>query len=799
MKKHTRPIWRKFIVPLLVLSMFVTAAAVLRANAVPVMTVGAAALDDSAKVEKEVSPSDVSPSDTVSSSDLLLSKMLLKAAPLILRTSAAPPDYVGDLQIEFDTDWTIDSTISFLVPTGGAGPVYVHFGGDDDTYVKSDNGAVSGTVKGSTIRVYSPVPIVSFDGSSKKITRLDISKAPGLTYVFCNNNQLTEMDVSNNTALQHLSLYNNQLTELDISHNAELTYLLIQQNRIKLSKLTGITDHVTIDMNDQAIIEDIAIGEVLDLSSEYSLNGAITTFTFKDQYGYDRGQPTDLGGGKFVFEDSSLKNAKRKCYMTNGSLSYSSTTFTILPAPTPDYGDLQIELESTAATVKLSISLASAAKVYVDAGDGPYQAFGGTSASTGLLITNQNKPIKVYTTVDITAISCENQSITRLDVSGAKGLEHLLCSDNNLTELNVSNHESLLDLTCEYNLTLTKINASNNPKLNEFNCVYCQLEELNVDNDVCLSTFWYHGNKLKLSHINYNGIPNAFTGNNQSIIDDIQAGTELDLSSEYSLYGRTTSFSFADSSGNAITTTSPRNGVFVFSNDDAGKRIAGTMTNGNLTVKCWFKILPAPTTFRYYDPCDTGFVTSVAANNVTLTDGTDIDAVELLVTPLDEQSTETLFGDIAEKYTDFDKTTAKAADLTLVKQSDHKTEVKIASGEISVTLSAPVGGSYTFQVYHQDGTAIEKLTDNSLTFTTAKFSPYAVGATPAPSGGNNSFGSSSQSSSSSSSSSSGSSSSRGRGNPGTGESGAVMFAAGALALLSLAAGTAVLVRRRKKH
>ena len=142
---------------------------------------------------------------------------------------------------------------------------------------------------------------------SNQLTTLDVSKNVNLEELYCNLNQLTTLDVSKNVNLTTLNCYSNQLTTLDVTKNVNLLYLYFSDNKIdqlliptvhKISELSGINNNLklstlkgnfltikSLTLNPQATLQGGAKGifELLDLSSEYSIDGKYTTYTWYDK------------------------------------------------------------------------------------------------------------------------------------------------------------------------------------------------------------------------------------------------------------------------------------------------------------------------------------------------------------------------------------------------------------------------------------------------------------------------------------------------------------------------------------
>ncbi|PQL90050.1 T9SS type A sorting domain-containing protein [Apibacter sp. wkB309] len=140
-----------------------------------------------------------------------------------------------------------------------------------------------------------------------QLTVLDVSKNVNLTELYCYRNQLTVLDVSKNVNLTELYCYRNQLTTLDVSKNVNLKYFYFNDNKVsqllvpkvhKISELTGYYNNLKLStlkgnfltikylkLNPQATLQggDKGIFELIDLSSEYSIDGKYTTYTWYDK------------------------------------------------------------------------------------------------------------------------------------------------------------------------------------------------------------------------------------------------------------------------------------------------------------------------------------------------------------------------------------------------------------------------------------------------------------------------------------------------------------------------------------
>ena len=143
------------------------------------------------------------------------------------------------------------------------------------------------------------------DCSSTEIQSLDVSHNIHLKYLrwkgaFWKNGKASTIDLTNNTELRLLDISYNQFTEIDLSQNINLQTLDLSYNNFKFSTLPL----PTIPAYEYLWQKDIQGGNipanwVIDLSSEYNINGSVTTYEWRNAAG-GLLSIHDLGGGKFI-------------------------------------------------------------------------------------------------------------------------------------------------------------------------------------------------------------------------------------------------------------------------------------------------------------------------------------------------------------------------------------------------------------------------------------------------------------------------------------------------------------------
>lgn len=215
---------------------------------------------------------------------------------------------------------------------------------------------------------------------------------------------------------------------------------------------------------------------------------------------------------------------------------------------------------------------------------------------------NQLSNVNVYYNSSLIKLSCAYNKLTTLNVTKNIKLENLLCYNNQIKSIDVTNNENLkeliiynnrlkdLDLTYNVNLItlycssnqLSKIDVSKNSKLRNLYCHYNQLTSLNISNNSNLDLLYAYYNQLKFSTLqgNFLKIKDNYI-NPQSII---KGGTKgflelIDLSSEYIINGKKTSFVWLDRATNKKVNIFASNGMFYAGPENIGRTLICYMEN----------------------------------------------------------------------------------------------------------------------------------------------------------------------------------------------------------------------------
>ena len=139
-----------------------------------------------------------------------------------------------------------------------------------------------------------------------KLDSLDLSHNIHLKDLMLENNywqndKISTLDLTHNTELRILNLAGNNLTEIDLSQNINLQALNLSTNNFKFSTLP-LPSTFAYEYSPQREIQggNIPANWIIDLSSEYDINGSITTYEWHEIVGGPALSLYDLGGGKFI-------------------------------------------------------------------------------------------------------------------------------------------------------------------------------------------------------------------------------------------------------------------------------------------------------------------------------------------------------------------------------------------------------------------------------------------------------------------------------------------------------------------
>ncbi|PXV66784.1 M6 family metalloprotease-like protein/predicted secreted protein (Por secretion system target) [Dysgonomonas alginatilytica] len=472
----------------------------------------------------------------------------------------------------------------------------------------------------------------------------NIADCINLLDLWCSNNQLSQLDVSASLNILQLDCSFNQLAELKVPQRLDWKELHCNNNYLKFSTLPlpfPSSSWYSYSPQQAIIGEDTPSGQIIDLSSEYNINGNITTYSWYNQNN-EAVVLESPANGKFIANLIS-GNQFLICKMTNANFPGLTLEYTVeianstniyheddkeglrqfLRQPSAEAGKLNLELVglTVSDTIAWDLSEDWIEKQYL-----PEVSLVWNTESPRRLVDFYIKALKISGSLDCSKfaelldLGVYGTKVYELNVSLNKKLENLYCAGDNLTELDLSNNKALRSLNCGGNMIskldltnntllellniedtlIEEIDISNNKKLKYFMCrrgqiknidfsenkdledIDCennQLKKLDLSNNNKLKKLYCENNNLKFSTL---PIISPFKEQYQSqkaiLGEDTPSDQIIDLSSEYNINGNITNYDWREASGAPVSVKSLGNGKFIAENY-AGYDLYCEMTN----------------------------------------------------------------------------------------------------------------------------------------------------------------------------------------------------------------------------
>lgn len=445
--------------------------------------------------------------------------------------------------ISMTTTLGVGSQISFSIcGNSSSTPIQIDWGnGVKENYTIGDMDEAFGfPVKGSTIKIWGS-GIEGFNIQSKELTAMEFYQATSLKTLFCKGNKLTTLNLSDCPALTLVECKQNLISNLTLPSTTTLTYVDCSDNNLTLATLpikqATWTDFIYSPQKEYKLPKSVyEVNEEIDLSSQFTINGNTTNYTWKTKGGTTLINGTDFSAnnGKFTFLKTNIDSVY--CEMVNAAfptLTLSTTKLAIVPPSAIS----MITTNSVGSTFSFSISsTTNNTLIYVDFGNGILTGFTINIGSSDISGSLAGSNIKIYGTgissfviysknitmldiskcIELQTLSCDsnqlisldvsentllkyincfNNKLVTLDISKNFGLTNLCCGANQLSTLDVSKNTSLTYLHCAYN-QLSSLDVTQNTSLTVLNCANNQLSSLDVSKNTSLTHLYCHDNKL---------------------------------------------------------------------------------------------------------------------------------------------------------------------------------------------------------------------------------------------------------------------------------------------------------------
>ena len=313
---------------------------------------------------------------------------------------------------------------------------------------------------------------------NNQLTALEVSKNTELKLLSCFSNQLTALDVSKNTKLKELYCYSNQLTALYMSENVKLRYLYCSENQL-----------TTLDVSENTVLTylDCSANQLTALN----ISGCSGLLEIKCTNNQIKGEAMDAVVN--AFPSSMFSNFF--CVISNEDEHNEITVAQVATAYSRNWIPCAFVTNENGSTkrVKYPGIDAFTTDVVINEENFPDPIFrdwllSRTYGSDGVLTTTE--------LMDAGELYLYNMGIQSL-----KGLEffvyttRLNCSFNQLEELDVSQNILLTTLYCDYN-QLTELDVSKNTRLADLRCASNQLTALDLSACTNLTNLYFYMNQI---------------------------------------------------------------------------------------------------------------------------------------------------------------------------------------------------------------------------------------------------------------------------------------------------------------
>ena len=212
-------------------------------------------------------------------------------------------------------DWSKNDKLEFLSCSGN--PLDTEINLSSKTMLRSFYGS---DIQASTLVAPQSEELALLYFPYNNVSSLNVAQNTNLEYLYCFNNKLTSLDLLQNTKLDQLNCSYNQLEVLKI--DSQLSSLLMNNNNLRFStmQVNPALNHNIMVYSPQKIIDagEIEVEDIIDLNSEYRINGTFTTFNWYNESEDPITLPY-LEDGRFE-ANISYVNQIITCKMTNAFL-----------------------------------------------------------------------------------------------------------------------------------------------------------------------------------------------------------------------------------------------------------------------------------------------------------------------------------------------------------------------------------------------------------------------------------------------------------------------------------------------
>lgn len=295
------------------------------------------------------------------------------------------------------------------------------------------------------------VSLTNLDCSGNALTALDVSKNTALTYLNCSTNSITALDVSKNTGLTDLYCNANKLTILDVSNNLALNKLNCSENVL-----------TTLDVSKNTTLTEINCysNSLTSLNLKNGNNANMVRMYFSNLAQNPALKCIQVDNAAYCNNNWEAKDATAGYSSDCAAL---ANTYTIIPDSNFEDKLIALGIDKDGKNNKvLTSSIFNVGTLDV--------------SNSGITDLTGIEDFKMLTT-----LTCNNNTISALDISKNQSLDKLYCSSNKISNLDLTQNTALTVLSCSFNL-LTTLDVSANKSLKQLECSNNSLTYLNIQN-----------------------------------------------------------------------------------------------------------------------------------------------------------------------------------------------------------------------------------------------------------------------------------------------------------------------------
>ena len=341
---------------------------------------------------------------------------------------------------------------------------------------------------------------------------LDLSNKSSLYYVYCSNNEIETLNLSGCSYLDTLECDNNKIKSLDVSTSSYLTNLMCNNNVISTLKLNSDIKKIDCSSNKLKTLNIKNCPDLFELKcknnslSKLDISGCPWLVAVYKESNYDSSNQyyrkyfdgihnciLSIDSGLVITTNNNSSDEVVEINDVNFKDAFFRNDISLYDQDEDGWLDkLEIAMITTLNLNYSNIKDLSGIEYLSD-----LKKLSCNEISLSKLDVSKNKKLEF--------LECEKTGLTKLDLSQNTNLKRLYCSGNQIKKLDVSKLSKLEYLDCSENI-LETLDISKNAKLQVLSCYGNKLSSLNLGKITTLKTLVCYSNNLKSIDIAYNSL-----------------------------------------------------------------------------------------------------------------------------------------------------------------------------------------------------------------------------------------------------------------------------------------------------